>query len=54
MLCTDNMANLNYIFTMCYAKEIKIFFGLKKKIFDQKQKAHIMLNEQCKARHDNA
>ena len=25
-----------------------------KKIYDQKQKAHIMLNEQCKAMHDSA
>ena len=42
------MANLNYMFMMCNTKEIKIFFGLKI-FFDQKQKVHIMLNEQCKA-----
>ena len=35
-------------------KTNKNLFGFKKKFYDQKQKAHIMLNEQCKAMHDSA
>ena len=35
-------------------KRNKNLFWFKKKEFDQKQKAHIMLNEQCKAMHDSA
>ena len=35
-------------------KQKKSFWFKKKKIYDQKQKAHIMLNEQWKAMHDRA
>ena len=38
---------------MCNTKQLKNFFVLKK-FYDQKQKAHIVLDEQCKAMHDSA
>ena len=38
---------------MCNTKQIKIFLVLIK-IYDQKQKAHIVLDEQCKTMHDSA
>ena len=38
---------------MCKTKQIKIFLVLKK-FYDQKQKAHIVLDEQCKAMYDSA
>ena len=47
MLCKDKMANpWLYIQDVKY-KTQKKKFGFKK-IYDQKQKAHIMLKEQCK------
>ena len=51
MICKDNMANFDYKSLICNTKH-KNLFGKKK--YDQKQKAHIMLNEQCKAMHDSA
>ena len=54
------MANLNYKSKICNTKHIlpypsfQSFCFLKKKNYDQKQMEHIMLNEQCKAMHDNA
>ena len=52
MLCKDDMASLDYK-SKIYNTKHKNLFGLKK-FYDQKQKAHIMLNEQCKAMHDSA
>ena len=52
MSCKDNMTNLNYASMICNTIQ-KNLFGLKK-FYDQKQKAPIMLNEQCKAMHDSA
>ena len=52
MLFKDNMASLDYKFKKNNTKH-KNLFGLKK-FYYQKQKAHIMLNEQCKATHDSA
>ena len=46
------MANLDYKSIICNTKH-KNLFGLKK-FYDQKQKAHIMLNDQNKAMHDSA
>ena len=46
------MACLDYKSRKNNTKHIKIL--LVKKIYDQKQIAHIMLNEQCKAMHDSA
>ena len=40
------------ITNLWYVKN-KNLFGLKK-IYDQKQETHIMLNEQCQAMHDSA
>ena len=52
MLCKDNMTNLDYKSMICNTKH-KNLFGFKKTIYDQKQKAHIMLNEQCNTMHDS-
>ena len=38
---------------MCNTKQLKNFFVLKK-FYDQKQKAHIVLDEHSKAMHDSA
>ena len=53
MLCKDKVANLNYKSKIYNTKQITIFLVLKK-FYDKKQKAHIMLNEQCKAMYDSA
>ena len=39
---------------MWNTKHKNLFGFFKKKIYDQKQKAHVMLDEQCKAMHDSA
>ena len=44
MLCKDNMANLDFKSKKNNAK-YKNIFGFKKKIYEQKQKAQIMLND---------
>ena len=53
MLCKNNMANPLIINPRCEIQNTKIFLVLKN-FYYQKQKAHIMLNEQYKAMHDSA
>ena len=51
MLCKNKVVNLDFKSKKNNAKHNNLF-GLKK-FYDQKQKAHIMLNEQCKVMHDS-